>query len=129
MKRPLSFIQRINCRKNKKTVCTNIKDIESKLVIFHEQANQRISGEMEQTTAMIDIERNQRDLAILKERQLLYEILSKERELVSIDERKNCIERVFNVGTDVNGLRRYSRKPETFSALMFGFHYIKNRKY
>ena len=36
-----------------------------------------------------------------------------------------AVERVFNVGRDVIGLRRYSLKPETFTALMLGKYMIK----
>jgi hypothetical protein len=36
-----------------------------------------------------------------------------------------AVERIFNCGRDMLGLRRYSLKPETFSALMFGKYALK----
>jgi hypothetical protein len=38
-----------------------------------------------------------------------------------------CVERVFNGGVDMMGLRRYSLKSETFANLMFGSNFIRNR--
>ena len=47
------------------------------------------------------------------------------KDVLSIPGSSVAVERIFNVGRDVIGLRRHSLKPETFSALMFGKYYLK----
>jgi len=42
------------------------------------------------------------------------------KDILSIPGSSVSVERIFNCGRDVIGLRRHSLKPETFSALMFG---------
>ena len=47
------------------------------------------------------------------------------KEILAIPGSSVSVERVFNVGRDIIGIRRNALKPETISALMFGNHYIK----
>jgi hypothetical protein len=47
------------------------------------------------------------------------------RDVLSIPGSSVAVERIFNCGRDVIGLRRHSLKPETFSALTFGKCYLK----
>ena len=42
------------------------------------------------------------------------------KDILSITGSSVSVERIFNCGRDIIGLRRHSLKPETFSALMFG---------
>ena len=47
------------------------------------------------------------------------------KDILSIPGSSVSVERIFNCGRDVIGLRRHSSKPETFSSLMFGKYYLK----
>jgi hypothetical protein len=47
------------------------------------------------------------------------------REALAIPCSSVSVERVFNDGRDIIGIRRSSLNPETISAFMFGNHYMK----